>query len=332
MPITVRRDVLLIGASAGGVHVLTELVRNFPRDLPAAVFIVIHVSPHGRSAMPAILSRSGHLPAVHPDDGDPIEPGKIYVAPPDYHLLIERGRVRVSKAPTENGHRPAVDVLFRTGAEVYGPRTVGVVLTGNLDDGTAGLAAIKRYGGVAVAQDPSEADYPSMPQSAIDNVTVDHVERLAGIAPLLEKLARTEVEVPEPPAEIQKGRNMKEKLERGKDMEQQGPPSGLTCPECGGSLFEPDDPDVIHFRCRTGHAYSPESLIAKQDTALEASLWAAVRALQENAALARRMEKWMRQRGRFPAGEERYAKRAEESERHAEQIRLLLVSDMAEAK
>lgn len=332
MPITVRRDILLIGASAGGVHVLSELVRLFPHDLSAAVFIVIHVSPHGKSAMPEILSRAGHLPAVHPTDGDPIEPGRIYVAPPDYHLVIERGRIRVSRAPTENAHRPAVDVLFRTGAEVYGPRTVGVVLTGNLDDGTAGLAAVKRYGGVAVVQDPAEADYPSMPQSAIDNVNVDYVERLAEIVPLLVELTRTEVEIPEPSAETEKGRNMKDQLERGKDQEQQGAPAGLSCPECGGSLFEPDDPDVVHFRCRTGHAYSPESLLAQQDISLEGTLWAAVRALQENAALARRMEKWMRQRGRFSAGAERYSKRAEEAERHGEQLRLLLVSDMARAK
>jgi two-component system chemotaxis response regulator CheB len=270
---------------------------------------------------------------VHPEDGAPIEPGKIYVAPPDQHLVIERDRVRLSRGPTENGHRPAVDVLFRTGAEVYGPRVVGVVLTGNLDDGTAGLAAIKRYGGVTVVQDPEEADYPGMPRSAIANVRIDQILPLAGIPPLLVELARDPVEIQElPPEQVQEGRNMKEKLERGKDQEQQGSPSGLTCPECGGSLFERDEPNVIHFRCRTGHAFSPESLLAEQFESLEASLWAAVRALQENAALARRMENWMRQRGRSPHGEERYGKRALEAERHAELLRRILLQDLAEAK
>jgi len=322
-----HRDIFVIGASAGGVHALMEVVSELPPDLPVSIFVVLHVAPYGKSAMPAILSRSGPLRAVHPEDEERIEKGRIYVAPPDHHLLIEDGRVRLSRGPTENGHRPAVDVLFRSAARAYGPRVVGVILTGNLDDGTAGLAQIKRYGGVAVVQDPEEADYPSMPKSAVENVDVDHVAPLAAIPELLVELYQDPVEDVE--AADEEASAMKHKLERGEDREDGGNPSGFTCPECGGALWESHAQDLIHFRCRTGHAYAPESLVAKQYDALEGVLWAAVRALLENAALARRMERWMAQRNNG-AGRERYSKRATEAEAHAEALRKILIAEQPE--
>lgn len=324
-------DILVIGASAGGVHALSHIVSELPRDLPAAVFIVQHVAPYGKSAMPSILSRAGPLPAVHPPDDAPIEAGRIYVAPPDHHLVIEAGRVRLSRAPSENGHRPSVDVLFRTAAHSYGPRVVGVVLTGNLDDGTAGLAEIKKNHGIAIVQDPATADYAGMPTSARAHVEVDHVVPLCNIASVLERLSREEVR--DNPGRWRPGSKeggMKEKLERGEDREEGEEPSGLTCPECGGALWESRANEVVHFRCRTGHAFSPESLLAEQMEGLEVSLWAAVRALEENAALARRMERWMRQRGSEP-GRRRYDQRAREAERHAEALRQILVEDEASA-
>lgn len=321
-----QRDILVIGASAGGVSALSRLVSHFPPDLPAAVFVVIHVSPHGTSAMPSILSRSGPLQAVHPEDGEPIQRGRIYVAPPDHHLVIEPEVVRISRGPTENAHRPAVDVLFRTAAQTCGNRVVGVVLTGNLDDGTAGLAVIKQKGGVAVVQDPAEADYPSMPRSAMDAVDVDHVLTIDMLGPRLVALAHEEVEERFPDQEVTE---MKDNLEWGKDRGGSETPSGLACPECGGSLFERTDTELIHFRCRIGHAYSPETLLAEQEQSLEATLWAAVRALEENAALARRMEKSLSQRS--PAGaaaaEDRYGKRAKEAERHADALRRVLLAE-----
>ncbi|HWM93824.1 MAG TPA: chemotaxis protein CheB [Thermoanaerobaculia bacterium] len=324
------RDIILIGASAGGVQALSNLVGGFPPDFPAAVFIVLHVSPYGNSAMPAILSRAGHLPAVHPRDGEPVQPGRVYVAPPDYHLVVQDGLVRLSRAPTENAQRPAVDVLFRSAAQAYGRRVMAVVLTGNLDDGTAGLAVVKRHGGTAVVQDPEEADYPSMPLSAIANVDVDHILPLAGIAPLLVELNRVPVEElqpSQPEAQPEDG-DMKEELERGKDREEHGVPSDLTCPECGGSLRESRVEEVVHFRCRTGHAYSPETLLVKQDDVIEAALWAAVRSLLENAALARRMERRMSQGNRLsPGAQQHYNTRAQEAERYAEVLRRMIVED-----
>ncbi|MFP5286516.1 MAG: chemotaxis protein CheB, partial [Thermoanaerobaculia bacterium] len=295
--------------------------------LPVAVFVVLHVSPYGRSAMPAILTRAGVLPAEHPRDGEPVQEGRIYVAPPDHHLILEDGRVRVSHGPSENAQRPAVDVLFRTAAQSYGRRAIAVVLTGNLDDGTAGLAIVKRHGGIAVVQDPADADYPSMPSSAIYNVDVDHVVPLADIPGLLVELCSQPVVDPEPPPDPE-ARDMREEVDLGDDPEAQGVPSDLTCPACGGSLREARVDSVVHFRCRTGHAYSPESLLAKQTDVIEEALWAAMRSLEENAALARRMERRMRQlRQNGPGAEERYGRRAQEAEQHAEVLRKILTKD-----
>ncbi|HEX3129365.1 MAG TPA: chemotaxis protein CheB [Thermoanaerobaculia bacterium] len=320
-------DIILIGASAGGVQALSAVAAGLPPDLPAAVFVVLHIAPYGRSAMPSILARAGALPAKHAEDGEPVEPGRIYVAPADHHLMLEPGRVRISRAPTENGQRPSVDVLFRSAAQAYGPRCIGVVLTGNLDDGTAGLAVVKKYGGLAVVQDPDEADYPSMPHSALQNVEVDHVSPLADIAPLLAELAREPVTTTGP---LPEEGDMKTELEHGKDPEEKGVPSDLTCPECGGSLRESRVEGVIHFRCRTGHAYSPETLLVKQSDVVDAAIWAAVRALQENADLARRMDRRLRQTGMLTQkAHERYERRAQEAERHAEVLRRLLMEDKA---
>ncbi len=315
---------IVLGASAGGVQALCRVIENLPPGFPAALFVVLHTLPHGRSVLPAILERSGCLPASHPAEGEVIQPGRIYVAPPDRHLAIDDGHIHLSRNASENGHRPAIDVLFRTAARSYGPRVAGVVLTGNLDDGTAGLAAIKKCGGVAVVQDPEDADYPSMPESAIANVDVDHVLPLAGIGSLLEELLRQ----PRPAevadcGEVEKEPDTMGTSKPGHEAKTPGDPAGLICPDCGGSLFEWPGEQPLHFRCRTGHAYSPESLLARQSDALEAAFWAALRSLEENAALSRRMEKRARERGN-PLSCESYRKRADDADKHAALIRSIL--------
>jgi two-component system chemotaxis response regulator CheB len=329
-PAVAGRDVIVLGASAGGVQALCQVIERLPPDFPAAIFVVLHLSAHGRSVLPAILQRSGCLPASHPGDGEVIQPGRIYVAPPDRHLAVQDGHVHLSRNASENGHRPAIDVLFRTAARSYGPRVAGVVLTGNLDDGTAGLAAIKKCGGVAIVQDPEDADYPSMPESAIANVEVDHVLPLADIGSLLTELLRQ----PRPAevencGEVEKEPDDMGTSKPGDEEKVPGAPSGLTCPDCGGALFEKPDDLPMHFRCRTGHAYSPESLLAQQSNALEAAFWAALRSLEENAALSRRMEKRTAEHGNLRSAE-RYRKRANDADKHAAVIRSILEKGGAE--
>src|SRR5438270_410467 len=231
-------DIVVVGASAGGVEALETLVRTLPPGLPAAIFVVLHVPAQSPSFLPVILSRSGLLETVQASDGLEIKHGHIYVAPPDHHMLVERGHVQVVRGPKENRHRPAVDPLFRSAARAYGPRVVGVVLTGALDDGTAGLLAVKRRGGIAVVQDPSNALYPGMPRSALENIAVDYSLPLSDIGLLLRRLVYE-------PAEEEGAYSVSEDMEMETKLAEMdidtlnsskpvGTPSGFSCPEFGG--------------------------------------------------------------------------------------------------
>jgi two-component system chemotaxis response regulator CheB len=310
-------DIIVVGASAGGVEALSRVVADLPEDLPASVFIVLHIPPMPTSALPTILGRRARLPVAHAIEGEAIKTGRIYVAPPDRHLLVLPGRVRVAAGPRENGHRPAVDPLFRSAAVAYGSRVVAVVLSGSLDDGTAGLLAIKRRGGVAVVQDPSDALYPSMPRSAMENVEVDHCLPLPGIAPVLARVAGEPADeegvyaVPNDMELESKIAEMDEAALRGD--ERPGIPSAFSCPECNGVLWEIHEDELVRFRCRVGHAFSAESVLAEQSEALEEALWAALNTLEESASLAHRMAGQARSRG-----QSRLAARMEEKKRDAE--------------
>ncbi len=320
------RDVIVIGASAGGVEALRQLAATLPADLPAAVLVVLHLPAGGFSALPAILSRSGPLPAQHAQGGEKLEPGRILVAPVDHHLLVTDSGLELGRGPKENGHRPAVDVLFRSAARALGPRVIGVVLSGSLDDGTAGLGSIAARGGRTVVQDPRDALYVAMPRSALAHVAVDHVVPIAGMAEVLSLLCREEIPAavapPPEPMEVETDVAMLEPdaLLR---VERPGRPAGLGCPQCHGALFEIDESNVVHYRCRIGHAWSPESLLVEQSEALENALWMALRVLEDRAALCRRLGEPARQRGHVrTAG--RYEQREAESRRAAEVIREVL--------
>jgi two-component system chemotaxis response regulator CheB len=320
-------DIIVIGASAGGVEALQELAHGLPSNLPAAVFIVLHIPPAGPSLLPRILNKSGPLRARHAINGEAIERGRIYIAPPDHHMLVERDRVRVVRGPKENRARPAADPLFRSAAHAYGTRVVGVVLSGSLDDGTAGLAAIKRRGGLTVAQDPEEALYPGMPRSAVENVALDHCLPAAGIAPLLGQLATVQVkdDAVYPAPEILKIENRIARLEESEmeDVEKIGELSAFTCPDCRGALWELRDGDLLRFRCHVGHAFSAESLMADQSEELENALWAALRSLEENAALARRMAARAGERNQAISVTQ-FEENARQVEQHAAVIRQVL--------
>ena len=322
-------DIIVIGASAGGVEALKELVRGLPAGIPAAIFVVLHVPSDSTSVLPSILKRAGQLPAYQPEDGEAIEPGRIYVAKPDCHLLIKRGYVRLVRGPKENSSRPAIDPLFRTAARYYSTRVIGVVLSGTLDDGTSGLLAIKSRGGIAVVQSPDDALYSGMPRSALENVKVDYCLPASDIASLLARLANEPVEWEEGGAmdeEMEKELDTAEfDLEAMKDNDRPGIPSRYTCPECHGVLFEIDEEGLLRFRCRVGHAYSAETLLSEQSEALEAALWAALRSLEENVALARRLARRMRERGNKRSAE-RFDNNADDLEERVGLIRKVLLT------
>ena len=325
-----EHDIIVVGASAGGVEALGKLVSALPPDLPAAVFIVLHIPAQSPSLLPEILSRSGSLLATHPTDGEKIQPGHIYVAPPDLHLMVEQGRIRLTRGPKENRHRPAIDVLFRSAALAYGSRVIGVILTGSLDDGTAGLLAIKRQNGMAVIQNPHEAMYPSMPQSAMAHVQVDYCLPLAEIGQCVSALVRQPAPVehaqPAPKlmeTEVKFAEMDMSEMNNGKHV---GVPSAFSCPECGGVLWELHDGELLRFRCRVGHAYSIESMLAGQSEALETALWVALETLEETISLSRRIARDAEARDQHWLAR-RYQEKMQEAQKHADVLRRELLKN-----
>ncbi len=288
------RDIIVIGASAGGLEVLKRLAADFPSDLQASVFIVWHMSPDSRGMLSSMLERAGPLPAVEAHNNMPIKPGHIYVAAPDHHLLVEAGRMLVTRGPKENFSRPSIDPLFRSAALDYGPRVIGVILTGRLDDGTAGLLTIKNHGGVAVVQDPADAEVPSMPESAMRNVEVDHVVPIAEMAELLTRLSNEKIPDTSEVVMRDKTQNEKTRIEvqiaadkSAFDMGvmKLGVPSPYTCPDCHGVLLAIADGKIKRYRCHTGHAFTSDSLIAGVTEKIEESLWSAIRGIEESVML-----------------------------------------------
>jgi two-component system, chemotaxis family, protein-glutamate methylesterase/glutaminase len=320
----------VIGASAGGVEALTRLVSGLTSDIPAAIFVTLHFPRGGTSALPRILERSGPLSAVHAQDGQRIEPRAIYIAPPDNHLLIFRDVVRLYRGPRENGNRPAVDPMFRSAALAYGSRVIGVMLSGNLDDGTSGLLAIKRRGGITVVQDPDDAMFASMPQSALDHVAIDHVAKLDRIGKLLVELSHRPPTVEEHAVsdDAQKETEYSEvDLARIEDLDAHpGELAPFGCPDCGGTLWELHEQNLVRFRCRVGHAWTSEALLGRQAETLDAALWTALRALEESASLSTQLAARARARGNDRLAE-RMADHAELAERRASTIRNVLLQD-----
>lgn len=327
------RDTIVIGASAGGVQALSRLVADLPADLPAAVFIVLHIPSNGPSLLPSILARESDLPVKHAIDGEPIERGRIYVAPPDHHLLIEEERAKLVHGPKENLHRPSIDALFRSAARWAGPRVIGVVLTGARDDGRVGMRTIQKRGGLTIVQDPTEAAFPSMPLSVMQGIKVDYSLPLSEIAPLLYKLsqetAAEEGRYPVPDDIEIEARITEQEMESSDliaSVEKLGKISKLTCPDCHGALWEIRDEDILRYRCHVGHAYSAESLSEGQSQMLEIALWSAVRALEEQMILAKRIVERSRRANQMRTAH-LFEKRAQEAEAHSSFLRKLLLSE-----
>jgi len=289
-----RRDLVVIGASAGGVEALQQLLRGLPADLPAAVLVVLHMPMTARSALPSILARACPLPVSQAVDGAPLQRGTVTVAVPDRHLMVTADeRIVLSRGPRENSHRPAVDVLFRSAARAAGGRVVAVVLSGALDDGTAGMIAVRTRGGLGIAQDPEDAMYPSMPQHAAEVGGAEHVVPVDKMGVLLGELLAEDVDLtdePEPSDLMDTETAMANLDPDAVDAEERpGTPSGFGCPSCHGALYSITEGGMERFRCRVGHAWSPEALAAEQAQALESALWMALRGLEERAVLSLRM-------------------------------------------
>lgn len=307
------RGVVAIGASAGGVEALSKLAAGLSPDVPYAYVVALHIPADAPSVLARIVGRSGPLPAVQAKHGQQLEPAHIYVAPPDRHLLVDDHRVVLSHGPTENGHRPAINALFRSVALTYGPRAIGVLLSGVLDDGVLGLAAIRSRGGTTIGQSPDDAMFAALPMNAHDAGVLDRQTAAADVGALLKELSQREL--PEEPEmerdtamELENRIAMMSRFSTDFDTEQLGRPSGYTCPDCNGSLVSITEGN---FRCQVGHAWTAGALLSARDKEVEGALWVALRSLQEKARLARELA---RKAGSGPL-HRRYTDLAEETER-----------------
>lgn len=314
-------DIVVIGGSAGGVEALKRICEGLPENFPASIFAVIHISPTSRSVMPELLSRAGHIAARHPANEETIARGRIYVAPPDMHMLLRPGHVILRRGPHENRTRPAIDPLFRSAAVTYRSRVIGVVLSGLLDDGSAGLIAIKACGGICVVQQPDDAMWPEMPRNALAH---DHVDYSAPVAEIPALLSRLVAEPPGPMPAIPRNLILEASIAAQEapimpEPPQLGRPSRLSCPQCGGVLNEVSEQGSTRFRCQIGHAFTAESLVAAQNDELERALESALRMHRERMVLFRRMqEKSEAQQLQHAAA--RWRQGADDSERSARVI------------
>jgi len=322
-----KRDVVVVGASAGGVEALTRFVAGLPADLPAAVLVVLHLPARAPSALPAILGRSGPLPARTAGEDEPLVPGVILVAPPDHHLVARPSGITVVRGPRENGHRPSIDALFRTAAVHLGPRVVAVVMSGSDDDGTAGALAVRDRGGVVVVQDPVDAIYRTMPASVARRVPQVLRAPSDRLGALVTDVVGEQVQdtAAAPDAVLQQEAAVDENLEDAVLGERAGHPSGYSCPDCNGVLFVQSEDPVLRFRCRIGHAWTADGLVAQQDLTVETALWSAVRTLQEKAELSERLAGRARDDGR-PVSANHFHEAAHEARRSAGVLRSLLSS------
>jgi two-component system, chemotaxis family, protein-glutamate methylesterase/glutaminase len=318
-----RRSIVVIGGSEGSLVALQAIVERLPADLPASIFVTIHIASDAPNLLAEILDHAGALPARSPVGEEKIRPSVIYTAAPDFHLLIDKGRVKVSRGPRENRHRPAIDPMFRSAARAYGRDVMGVILSGQLDDGASGLMAIKMRGGLTLVQDPAQALCPQMPKSAIQYAHPHHVLPIPDIAAMLVELcnAPADAGAEEPPmSDDIETEARKADLENDAGTDQRGKPSGFACPECHGVLWELEESELLRFRCRVGHAYTADALTVGLSETAESALWVALRTLEEKAALLRRLAP--RTSKQFA---DRYRDQALGYDQHAETVRRILI-------
>lgn len=321
-----NHNIIVVGASAGGVTALQELFSQFPPDIQASFFVVLHISPESPSILAGLIDKASQLKAQSAEDNEPIRAGHIYVAPPNFHLLVKSGCIRLHRGPKENRHRPAIDPLFRSAAIAYRAQTVGIILTGYLDDGTSGLLAIKRCGGIAVVQDPQDAAYPDMPKNAIKEVEVDYQLPVQKMGKIVQQIVEQPAAlVNEVPKDIVMEAKIAEQTMSDISKENKlGHLVPMSCPECNGPLWQIDSDQMNRYRCHVGHGFTAKALMASQDTMLEQALWAAMRTMEERARTALVMAQTEKGQGRNLSAQV-FEERSHTSKSHAQVIRKLLV-------
>jgi two-component system chemotaxis response regulator CheB len=324
-----NRDIIVIGGSAGATAPLKQILERLPADLPAAVFVVLHIPAHGIGILSTVASAASRLPVVQAESGMVIKNGHIYLAAPDHHLLLFESHMMLGRGPRENMVRPAIDALFRSAALQYGPRVIGVVLSGLLSDGAAGLTAIKQCGGVALVQDPSEAIADEMPLRALEATTVDLCVPGAKFGDVLSDLAREQAgtRLPVPP-EIR----LEVEIAAGERINSQNlvgiaDPAPLTCPSCGGVLSELKAKNPLRFRCQVGHAFTADTLAKEQESRVDEALRVALRIIEERAELVQRMAEDGRHAGRAAVAR-MYEVRAAEYREYADMIRRVVLHSL----
>jgi two-component system, chemotaxis family, protein-glutamate methylesterase/glutaminase len=323
------RDIMVIGASSGGLEVLLKFIPRLSADLPAAIFVVIHLPPNPPSILHEILQPKTRWPVRPAVNGAEVRRGVITVAVNNHHLLFAQNRIRLARGPRESRARPAIDATMRSAAVEFGPRTVGVVLTGNLDDGTAGLWAVKDRGGVAIAQSPDEAEFPSMPRNAIAHACVDHIVRMEQLPDLLFELSRQQAANPML-TNRSEALAIENRIAAGDNplsagILSLGAPSVNTCPHCHGVLMELSDTGPLRFRCHTGHAFSPESLLADLDRTIDDGLTAVLRSIHERQLLLDQLIHAAKLGGDEHTAQE-YARQLEDASMRADEIRTLVMA------
>jgi len=285
------KNLIVIGASAGGYKAIAELISKIPADLPTAVLVVLHLSRESMvEVMQVHLQKRTTFKCCIPEDGEEIKAGHLYLAPTDRHMLVKPGVIHISSGPHENRWRPSIDVLFRSAAVAYNSRTIGVVLTGMLDDGTSGMSAIKRCGGTCIVQEPSEAEFPDMPSNVLLNVDVDYRVHISDIGYVLEDIFSKSVKAHEIPRDLKIEADITERMTSSMDdLKQIAQHSVFTCPECGGGLWKLNNDPARRYRCHTGHTYNEEVLLKTQAENIEASLWVSIRMMEERKNLLKSM-------------------------------------------
>ena len=301
-----KRDIVVVGASAGGVEATTLVAQGMDRAFQGSAFFVLHLMPYTHSYFPHLLSRASGGAAAHPGNGEPIRPRRIYAAPPDHHMVLDPASIRLTRDPEHNRHRPSIDVLFHSAAQAFGPRVTGVLLSGADDDGASGLLHIRREGGVTIVQDPEEAAFPQMPRSAMDRFDPDYILPAAEIGRRLVQLVREDVK-PE-----------RERRDAQPPSVEQAP---FSCPDCGGPLTETRRGNTAEYRCIIGHSYTADGLVRAGAETVERALWAAVRMLEDGATVSRRVASLMEESSPNRAV---YEERAKAKEDHARIIRSMM--------